>query len=403
MAVKNDPGVELSQYLVDNCMLWVWDWDNTIIDIDAYIRHNMEDHTIANLTDEQLLLDIPYLDYFRKVVQFLYLKGRKIGFASFGVYSIIQAYMNRIFGMNQRYFDASNINAFRRNLEDSSLHKKLPPNKNEMIYDIMQFYKISTFQNVCLFDDAPSNIADASAIGIIAVFVDCLFNPDIMPLVDAKMGIDTSNTRPLFYSDGQRRIWKKIPVVDGEAVLCNPDVEYKPVGATKCIYKKLLNNVNLDDDNENSNSNIQTTTTTTTTHSTLPTKNINATYTTQPASDFDYQSIVKAQLPGIEFQRKFHGDMTYQDFIKSQNANQSIAEGFTNCTDCNSPIMQKINMFIFVGLAIGLAIFIGRLYITHQEQEIMIVWSMIFLFIIITAVINSSYLSDLSAFQNFTN
>ena len=295
MAVVNEPGVELSQYLVENCTLWVWDWDNTIIDEEAYIRHNMQDNTIANLTEEQLITDIPYLDYFRTVVKFLYSKGRKIGIASFGVYSIIQAYMNRIFGMNQHYFDASNIKAFRRHIGDyENMFKKIPSNKNEMIYDLMQFFKVSTFETVCLFDDDSRNIADASAIGIIAVQVDCLFNPELMPLVDAKMGRDTSNTRPLFYSDGQRKIWKKIPIVDGQAVLCNPDVEYKPVGETKCIYKKLPY---IDDGNTNPLG-IENALPipTLSGQMVIPTKSTskNATFTTKPASDFDYQAIVNA-------------------------------------------------------------------------------------------------------------
>ena len=68
MAVKSDPGIALSQYLVDKCTLWVWDWDNTIINTDAYLKHNMDDDYISNLTDAQLAEDIPYVDYFRSVV-----------------------------------------------------------------------------------------------------------------------------------------------------------------------------------------------------------------------------------------------------------------------------------------------------------------------------------------------
>ena len=42
--------------------------------------------------------------------------------------------------------------------------------------------------------------------------------------------------------------------------------------------------------------------------------------------------------------------MTFQDFLKSQDVNandgDNTVESFTECTDCNSPTMQKINMFI---------------------------------------------------------
>jgi hypothetical protein len=383
MAVKLDPSVVLSQYLVENCTLWVWDWDNTVITGDAYLRHTMDDDTIANLSETQLAEDIPYVDYFRSVIQFLYSKGRKIGFASFGIYSIIQAYMNRIFGMNQHYFDASNIKAFRRNKSDMNIQKKLPLNKNAMIHELMEFYKVSTFESVCLFDDAPSNIADAMAIGIVAVQIDCLFNPDIMPLVDAKMRTDTSNTRPLFYTDGQRKIWKKIPVVNGEAVLCNPDVEYKPVNGTKkCLHKPIPIDVDLTP--------IFTTEIPPPTlpgPTIFPTKSKTGPFITRPPSDFDYQSVVKANLPGIELQKKFNGDMTYQDFIKSHE----FTEGFANvdtddCTSCYSPIMQKINIVVLAGLVLALAIFIWRIYQSHTESDVMIVWSMILIFVILTAI-----------------
>ena len=398
MAVPNIPNLILSHYLIKNCNLWIWDFDDTIITTEAYLKHNMDENTINNLSDKQLLEDVPYYPYFRKVVEFLYMKGRKVGIASFGVYTIIQAYMNRIFGMNQKYFDANNVKAFRRNRDDTDIRKKLPLNKNSMIYDIMEFYKISTFTNVCLFDDAPNNIADAMAIGIVGVQIDCLFNPEVMPMIDAKMTTDTSNTHPLFYSDGQRKIWKNIPVVNGEAILCNPDVTYKTVGTTKkCLKKKLPIDLDL--------SMVADDLPIPTLDGTVSIKKYTGPFTTRPASDIDYQTIVKTNFPGIAFNKKFIGNMTYQEYLDSQtnptttnplsnpistnntSSNTRIVETFDDCIDCNDELNKKINLIVMIGLILGLVIFIWRIHKTNESQ-VMMVWSLILLFVILTLALS---------------
>jgi len=371
MAVPNIPNLILSNYLIKNCNLWIWDFDDTIITTEAYLKHNMDDTTISNLTDDELLEDVPHYKYFKEIVKYLYIKGRKIGIASFGVYTIIQAYMNRIFGMNQKYFDSNNIKAFRKDRNDTDIRKRIPLNKNSMIYDIMQFYKISTFNNVCLFDDAPSNIADAMAIGVIAIQIDCLFNPEIMSIIDAKFNIDTSNTHPLFYGDGQRKIWKHIPIVNGEAVLCNPDVSYKPIGDTKkCLRKKLPIDTDLG------------TVADILAIPTLGGKMIikkNTQFTSNPTANF---------VPEISMDKKFMGEMTHQTKNYKNNKIKEN-EGFQNynnnniCVDCNNQLNKTINLIVLIGLIICLVIFIWRIHKTNDTQ-IMMVWSMILIFVIIT-------------------
>ena len=75
-----------------------------------------------------------------------------------------------MFGRGQKYFTRVNIMAFcmedRRNREF-----KMPHNKNPYIYDLMKFYRVQDYPKVVLFDDLPSNIADASAIGVLAIIV----------------------------------------------------------------------------------------------------------------------------------------------------------------------------------------------------------------------------------------
>jgi hypothetical protein len=359
MAVPNIPNLILSNYLIKNCNLWIWDFDDTIITTEAYLKHNMDDTTISNLTDDELQEDVPHYKYFKEIVKYLYIKGRKIGIASFGVYTIIQAYMNRIFGMNQKYFDTNNIKAFRKDRNDADIRKRLPLNKNSMIYDIMQFYKISTFNNVCLFDDAPSNIADAMAIGVIAIQIDCLFNPEIMSIIDAKFNIETSNTHPLFYSDGQRKIWKHIPIVNGEAVLCNPDVSYKPIGDTKkCLRKKLP----IDTDLGTVADIIAT--------PTLVGKMIikkNTQFTSSPTANLVSKISINHQT-------------------KNSKSNKTEIEGFQNfltCLDCNNQLNKTINLIVLIGLIICLVIFIWRIHQSNDTQ-IMMVWSMILIFVILT-------------------
>jgi FMN phosphatase YigB (HAD superfamily) len=192
-AYTNCPALSVGQILHKNCKLWVWDFDDTLINSYAYMKHAMTDSAIATLSDDALLADIPFYSYFRDLVIELCTRGVKVAIASFGVLSIIQAYMNRIFGFNQKFFATHNIKAFRHNLRDVFSRKTMPRNKNGMIFELMEFYKISSFNNVCLFDDAVANITAALEIGIYAIFIDDLFNPTVLSTIYQPVELHETN------------------------------------------------------------------------------------------------------------------------------------------------------------------------------------------------------------------
>jgi len=156
-----------SQYINDNIDLIVWDFDNTLIDTHAYRIHSMEPKFIRNeLTEEQLKLDFPYWEFFRETVIDLVNKGKYVGIASFGMYKIVRAYMDRIFGMNQKYFTV--VNTFAR----CKIDEPLQQNKNGYILNIMEHYRITNPDRVLLFDDLATNIASAIQIGIAGVLIE---------------------------------------------------------------------------------------------------------------------------------------------------------------------------------------------------------------------------------------
>lgn len=159
----------ISPYLEKYIKLWVWDWDDTLLDSSAYIRHYMDRNTIIKLTDEQLEFDIPNYKYFKDIVEYLVSTGRRVGFASFGTYSVIRAYMDRIFGFGQKIFTEINIYAACRDIDGTCEVRTMPLNKNSYIQRLMQLYAINNPKDVVLFDDRPSNISDAARMGVIPI------------------------------------------------------------------------------------------------------------------------------------------------------------------------------------------------------------------------------------------
>ena len=137
----------------------------------------MEPKHILERTEEELTNEIPHWKYFKRLVQYLVKHGTYVAIASFGTYEIIQAYMNRIFGFNQNYFNKNNLIAPVYNVR-TCYGFKLPANKNEYIYKLMKHYRIEDFKNIVLFDDLPSNISDAIGIGIIAIQIATPHNGD---------------------------------------------------------------------------------------------------------------------------------------------------------------------------------------------------------------------------------
>jgi len=162
------PDLPISLYLIKHCKLWVWDFDDTLINTETYLRNKMDIVSIRNRNDCDLDNEFPQWKYFKRLIEFLVTHGKYVAIASFGTYEIIRAYMDRVLGFNQKYFGKQNIIA--PCLEDRDTRRfSVPPNKNEYIYQIMQVYRVQDFGRVVLFDDMPSNISSARSIGIISV------------------------------------------------------------------------------------------------------------------------------------------------------------------------------------------------------------------------------------------
>ena len=172
-----DDSLIISLYLLKHCKLWVWDFDDTLIDTKYYYKSNMDPDVIRARTDTDLSNEIPQWRYFKRLVEYLIQNGKYVAIASFGTYEIIKAYMDRIFGFNQHFFMSNNLIAPTYSERDIRGFRH-PPNKNEYIYKIMKTYKINDFKIVVLFDDLPSNIGDAIGVGIIGIQIETPNNGD---------------------------------------------------------------------------------------------------------------------------------------------------------------------------------------------------------------------------------
>jgi hypothetical protein len=198
-----------SKFIDNNIDLVIWDFDNTLIDTKAYLKHSMSpDFIREEMTLEQLDWDFPYWKYFRCTVIDLVNSGKRVGIASFGMYNIIRAYMDRIFGINQKYFTV--VNTFAR----CKIDEPLQQNKNGYILNIMEHYRITSPDKVLLFDDLASNIAAAIELGFIAILVDGvkykgngsriysgLFGPKTMVNVDNYLRLSLKKSNPLHIAD----------------------------------------------------------------------------------------------------------------------------------------------------------------------------------------------------------
>ena len=99
----------ISFYLLKKCKLWVWDFDDTLIDTKYYYKSNMDPDAIRRRTDKDLSNEVPQWKYFKRLVTYLVQNGKYIAIASFGTYEIIKAYMDRIMGFNQNFFTSKNL------------------------------------------------------------------------------------------------------------------------------------------------------------------------------------------------------------------------------------------------------------------------------------------------------
>jgi hypothetical protein len=158
----------ITQYLLDKFKLWIWDFDDTLIDTTTYYKLSMETKDIMQRTNNQLTIDFPNWEFFRDLVIFLISRGVRVGIASFGTYRIIKAYMDRIFGLNQKIFTKHNLKALCRD-PTTGKPTRFYPNKNDFMDSIMEHFRIYEPIKVILFDDNITNISGALAVGVVSV------------------------------------------------------------------------------------------------------------------------------------------------------------------------------------------------------------------------------------------
>ena len=157
----------VSEYLLQKFKLWVWDFDDTLIDTATYYRKSMEPEDILRRTDQELDEEFPNWRYFRSLVNYLITRGIRVAIASFGTYKIIRAYMDRVFGLNQKIFTDVNLKALCRDITGKPT--EFYPNKNTFIERIMEHYRIYEPIKIVLFDDNMTNISDAMVAGLVGV------------------------------------------------------------------------------------------------------------------------------------------------------------------------------------------------------------------------------------------
>ncbi len=158
----------LDYHVLKSYDLWLWDFDETLIDTATYYYKSMDSNDILKRTDNELNTEIPGWKYYIKLIKHLVKNGKRVGIVSFGTYRIIQAYMDRIFGMNQKYFTKNNILTICRDNHDKPT-QDMPKNKNGFIHKLMNYYRINNYKRIIFFDDNINNVADASVLGITSV------------------------------------------------------------------------------------------------------------------------------------------------------------------------------------------------------------------------------------------
>lgn len=166
---NNQSNKIISDYMLRKYQLWLWDFDDTLVDTASYYRNNMNPNDIRRRTDAELDIEFPSWRYFSDLINYLSINGVRVGIVSFGTYEIIRAYMDRVVGFNQKIFSKKNILALCRDKEGRITEYK--PDKNDFIMQLMDFYKIVEVSNVVLFDDRMTNVAHAARLGADSVLI----------------------------------------------------------------------------------------------------------------------------------------------------------------------------------------------------------------------------------------
>jgi len=157
----------VSPFMSNRFDLWLWDFDDTLIDSNTYYKNKMKPELILGRSNSELDIEFPCWKYFKKLVPLLVSRGIRVGIVSFGTYAIIQAYMDRVFGPSQKYFTKNNILAPCR--DDNGRIMDDITNKNNYIRRLMKYYRVGDYQKVILFDDRIENVADATLLDVVAV------------------------------------------------------------------------------------------------------------------------------------------------------------------------------------------------------------------------------------------
>jgi len=155
--------------LIDKIDLWIWDFDDTLINTAAYDK-DMSIKAIRSRSQQELNREFPNRHFFVNLVNKITNEGKRVAIASFGTQYIIDAYMNRLFGNNQKYFTKYNTLVIKRD-PITNIPTENPEDKNHMIQELMRKYNVSDTGRIAFFDDQVQNINMARRMGVKAIHI----------------------------------------------------------------------------------------------------------------------------------------------------------------------------------------------------------------------------------------
>ena len=171
MNINSNIGSNISSNIISKLNssidLWIWDFDDTLINTEAYDK-DMSPKAIRLRSPSELSQEFPNRRFFVDLVINIIKSGKQVAIASFGTRYIIDAYMKRLFGNNQKYFTEYNTLVIRRD-PVTNIPIEHPDNKNYMIRELMRRYNIKDSRRVAFFDDQKGNIKAARKMGIISI------------------------------------------------------------------------------------------------------------------------------------------------------------------------------------------------------------------------------------------
>jgi hypothetical protein len=342
----------ISPYLEKHVKLWIWDWDDTLINISAYMTHSMNRDYILSLSDKELEKDIPNWVYFKNLCEYLVSSGRRVGIASFGTYTIIRAYMDRIFGFNQKIFTEINIYASCRDIGGKCGPREMHINKNAYIQRLMKHYTIDNPKLVVLFDDKPSNIADAARMGVIPIQINIkdieyldrnyiekmrniLFGPYVMMDLERRIR-KLCQDNPVEYDKqfgqlGDFKVMKQQLLFNGDIVNRTIEPNFN-LEAFKSIKKE---NKNEDEDETPEQKKLKTI------NKALEGFDNHSDYINKQFNNNDYISQISDSIYGL-----------FSDYNENDN---TIDENFSTCMSCQSQTNTWVTCIVFL-IMIGMIV-----------------------------------------------